>query len=66
VEGLRTRTLISSAAAGVVGGYSAAPYTVGIAGGLSQYPLSTHLRAFFGHLAYRATVAVAAEILMWA
>jgi hypothetical protein len=65
VEGLRSRTLISSAAAGVVSGYSAAPYTVGNAGGLSQYPLS-NLHRFFGHLAYGATVAVTAEILMWA
>jgi uncharacterized membrane protein YagU involved in acid resistance len=29
-----------------------------------EYPLSTHLRGFLGHLAYGAAVAVTAEVLM--
>jgi hypothetical protein len=29
-----------------------------------DYPLSTHLRGFLGHLAYGAAVAATAELLM--
>jgi uncharacterized membrane protein YagU involved in acid resistance len=38
--------------------------TLGLSAPNLEYPLSTHLRGFLGHLAYGAGVAVTAEILM--
>lgn len=38
--------------------------TLGLSAPNNQYPFSTHLRGFFGHLAYGAAVAVTAEIVM--
>jgi uncharacterized membrane protein YagU involved in acid resistance len=38
--------------------------TLGLSAPNLEYPLSTHLRGFLGHLAYGAGVAVTAEVLM--
>ena len=38
--------------------------TLGLSAPNNQYPLSTHLRGFLGHLAYGGAVAVTAELLM--
>jgi len=38
--------------------------TLGLSAPNNQYPLSTHLRGFLGHLAYGAGVAVTAEALL--
>jgi len=38
--------------------------TLGLSAPNNQYPLTTHLRGFLGHLAYGASVAVTAELLL--
>jgi uncharacterized membrane protein YagU involved in acid resistance len=38
--------------------------TLGLSAPNMEYPLSTHLRGFLGHLAYGAAVAVTAEVLL--
>src|SRR5216117_3728449 len=38
--------------------------TLGLSAPNNQYPLTTHLRGFLGHLAYGAGVAVTAETLL--
>ncbi len=38
--------------------------TLGLSAPNNQYPLTTHLRGFLGHLAYGAGVAVTAELLL--
>ena len=38
--------------------------TLGLSAPNREYPLSTHLRGFLGHLAYGAAAAATAEVLM--
>jgi uncharacterized membrane protein YagU involved in acid resistance len=58
-----TAALVSGMALFVVVDEGLTP-TLGLSAPNLEYPLSTHLRGFLGHLAYGAGVAVTAEILM--
>lgn len=58
-----TAALLSGMALFVVVDEGLTP-TLGLSAPNLEYPLSTHLRGFLGHLAYGAGVAVTAELLM--
>ena len=58
-----TAALVSGMALFVVVDEGLTP-TLGLSAPNLEYPLSTHLRGFLGHLAYAAGVAVTAELVM--